>query len=322
MPQAPILPFSVGDYRQDTLELELEEHGAYLLLMMAQWSRNGDPLPANERLLMRLVGCTDVKQWRRVWATIEHFFETSDGLRPDLKPTSSRLVSHKRVAQDHAKVAAKIEVNRQNASKGGTAKASNRSMLPKRTPAKRYSKESLPTQEQTLDNKSSDGLPNLNTEPIRKSENVILNWEEEKNLEEMYRWFLQFREKKWPNDPTPRTRTSDFVWADCQHFASVGVSQQTLAYGLVRDLSSLSSPPVKLNTEPWLRKIHLEIWAWTERKRWQAKDDGSVDPWPNDHDHNPPSDEILATWFVPGHLRRATDDAPVMPEPNVPKRRR
>ena len=42
-------PFNVGDYVRDTMHLTTEQHGAYLLLMLAYWPRG--PLPDNDNAL-------------------------------------------------------------------------------------------------------------------------------------------------------------------------------------------------------------------------------------------------------------------------------
>jgi uncharacterized protein YdaU (DUF1376 family) len=57
------IPLFVDAYLKDTTHLSTEAHGAYLLLMMAAWVREGCSLPNDER---RLAACAkmSVKDWR------------------------------------------------------------------------------------------------------------------------------------------------------------------------------------------------------------------------------------------------------------------
>lgn len=59
------IPLFVDSYLKDTTHLSTEAHGAYLLLMMAAWVREGCSLPNNER---RLAACAkmSVKDWRAI----------------------------------------------------------------------------------------------------------------------------------------------------------------------------------------------------------------------------------------------------------------
>lgn len=71
------MPLWIGAYLADTMHLSCEEHGAYLLLIMAYW-RNGGPLPDDDA---RLSGITksSPKVWGKLRKTISQFFEVSDG---------------------------------------------------------------------------------------------------------------------------------------------------------------------------------------------------------------------------------------------------
>lgn len=57
------IPLFVDAYLKDTTHLTTEAHGAYFLLMMAAWVREGCSLPNDER---RLAACAkmSVKDWR------------------------------------------------------------------------------------------------------------------------------------------------------------------------------------------------------------------------------------------------------------------
>ena len=70
------MPIWIGDYLADTNHLTAEEHGAYLLLLMAAWRRGGR-LPTDPAILSRMASVPRGR-WDRVWASIGGFF-TADG---------------------------------------------------------------------------------------------------------------------------------------------------------------------------------------------------------------------------------------------------
>lgn len=71
------MPLYPGDYLADTRRLTLEQHGAYLLLILDYW-RNGPP-PDDEATLARIVGCT-VAVWKRICGGIRPMFYVDGGV--------------------------------------------------------------------------------------------------------------------------------------------------------------------------------------------------------------------------------------------------
>lgn len=67
------MPFYIADYLADTQHLSTEEHGAYVLLLMAAWMRGG-MLPADDGQLMRICRC-DKQAWKRVKPVLTEFFD-------------------------------------------------------------------------------------------------------------------------------------------------------------------------------------------------------------------------------------------------------
>lgn len=70
------MPLWIADYWADTPHLTCEQHGAYLLLLMAYW-RNGGPLPNDDR---RLAGICKLSlhKWKNISVPIREFFEVSE----------------------------------------------------------------------------------------------------------------------------------------------------------------------------------------------------------------------------------------------------
>lgn len=74
------MPMYVGDYLKDTQHLSTAEHGAYILLIIHAWTREG-ALPADTERLRRITGM-DQKDWKRSWPVLREFFqEDGDGYR-------------------------------------------------------------------------------------------------------------------------------------------------------------------------------------------------------------------------------------------------
>lgn len=86
------MPLYVGDYLRDTMHLKASEHGAYLLLIMQAWTRNGD-LPTDlDRL--RLMCRLDRDEWETCRNAVLPFFYIRDG-----------FYRHKRIDAELAKTA-------------------------------------------------------------------------------------------------------------------------------------------------------------------------------------------------------------------------
>lgn len=109
MSNTPFMPLWVADFVGDTLDLDAKELGAYMLILMTMWGRDGY-LPNDEKKLQRVARCG--RDWPRVWASLSHYF-TVDGER----------ITQGRLLLELQKVAAKREVNAQHGALGGIAKA-------------------------------------------------------------------------------------------------------------------------------------------------------------------------------------------------------
>lgn len=110
MSKTPFMPLWVSDFLGDTLDLDASEIGAYLLLLMAQWNRDGESLPNDSEKLKRICRCG--RSWPRVWGVLSRFFLTDEN-----------GIYNKRLRLESASVAAKREVNAHNGALGGKAKS-------------------------------------------------------------------------------------------------------------------------------------------------------------------------------------------------------
>jgi len=129
----PYFPLYVGDYLRDTGYLTLEQHGAYLMLLMRLWSAGG-ALPADEGKLARIAGVS-VKKWRPIWADLAEFFELENG-----------DITHKRISAELEKAGALRAKRAAAGARGGAAKVL-KSKEPEQANATARQKQFIPDQE-------------------------------------------------------------------------------------------------------------------------------------------------------------------------------
>ena len=100
------MPFYVADYLRDTMHLTTELHGAYLLLLMAAWTRGGR-LPTDDLQLSGIAKMAP-SQWRKVKPVLLSFF-TIDGAD----------MFQKRAVHEAEKAQRLSDIRRETGSKGG-----------------------------------------------------------------------------------------------------------------------------------------------------------------------------------------------------------
>lgn len=71
------MPLNIGDYLANTTKLTRDQHGAYLLLLMAYWIEGGPLLDDDEELAA--ITKSTPKEWRKLRPKMEQFFTISDG---------------------------------------------------------------------------------------------------------------------------------------------------------------------------------------------------------------------------------------------------
>lgn len=131
------MPLIVDKYLGDTMHLTTEQHGAYLLLLIAYWKNQG-PLPDEDQALAAITK-TDQKKWKKeIRAVVSKFFQIESGfwvqkraqieLDRAVDLTETRRKSGKTGGQASAVARSKREAN-------GTAKGeANTEQIPKQKP--------------------------------------------------------------------------------------------------------------------------------------------------------------------------------------------
>ena len=104
-----IMPLYTDAYLADTTHLSREDHGSYLLILMAMW-RAGGSLENDIELLCRIAK-VGRKTWPSVWKTIGNFF-VIDGNK----------ITQKRLSREYVKASDRKEVSASNGRHGGRPK--------------------------------------------------------------------------------------------------------------------------------------------------------------------------------------------------------
>lgn len=103
------MPLYIGDYMADTMHLNTEQHGAYLLLLLTAWNRGGR-LPDDEAQLA-LICRADKKTWCRIRGVILPFFDKQDG-----------ALVQRRLMSEYEKAVKNNAAQKANGLKGGRPK--------------------------------------------------------------------------------------------------------------------------------------------------------------------------------------------------------
>ncbi len=111
MKSAPAIPLFGDAYLADTRHLTLEEHGAYLQLLMIAWRSPGCALPDDDKRLAMMLGIT-TKKWAGLKPTVMAFWALNgDGWQQKRLLKERRFVAEKS-EQNRAAINARWEANR------------------------------------------------------------------------------------------------------------------------------------------------------------------------------------------------------------------
>ena len=89
------MPLYIGDYLADTMHLNTQQHGAYLLLLFHLWRRGS--LPDDDTALAKITGLS-AKEWNSTRPVLEPYFRVNEG-----------VWQHNRVERERVRIAARQE---------------------------------------------------------------------------------------------------------------------------------------------------------------------------------------------------------------------
>lgn len=113
------MPLYIGDYLADTSHLTTEQHGAYLLLLMALWKRGGDGLPDVDANLAAAARMPTTRWKVARMALIDGVLLRTDGKAVTQKRLDEELTRAGQITKARANAGAK------GGAKGGANRAAN-----------------------------------------------------------------------------------------------------------------------------------------------------------------------------------------------------
>lgn len=138
------MPIYIGDYLKDTRHLNTEEHGAYFLILIELWNKNGK---IKKTILPRITLKTDKEFFDNIWPQIEEFFLVEE----------SGFVTQKRLSLELKSSIKRRKVAKDNGKKGGRPVTQKKPIgLPKDNPQETSSSSPSP---------SSTSLPKPSSKP-------------------------------------------------------------------------------------------------------------------------------------------------------------
>ncbi len=127
------MPLWIGAYLADTTHLSRDQHGGYLLLLMAYWRNKGPLIDQGDRLA-NIVKATP-SEWRKLRPILSEFFDVADGMWSHGRANDelAKATQNKITATSKAKAGAEARWNKssKNASRNALSDAPS---MPKAVP--------------------------------------------------------------------------------------------------------------------------------------------------------------------------------------------
>lgn len=105
---APSMPLFCGDYLKDTTDLTLEEHGAFLMILMITWAQGGRPLPDDDARMATRLRITKERWVKKIRPVLAPLFDLSGG-----------TWRNERLEREWNYVQKQLAIKRANGAKGG-----------------------------------------------------------------------------------------------------------------------------------------------------------------------------------------------------------
>jgi uncharacterized protein YdaU (DUF1376 family) len=210
---APAIPLFGDAYIADTRHLSLEEHGAYLSLIMIAWRAEDCSLPDDDARLARVLGIT-TKKWAKLKPDVMAFWALDDGRWTQKRLTKERLFVAKKSKQNAESANARWNAKSLETNDASDANASP-TQCERNAPPPSLSKK----EESKKVTASSDAALAFSGSVIRLTDMDLKRWAKAYDLLDVPA-LLQSRDDWLANDADERTRKRWFI-STSNHLASL-----------------------------------------------------------------------------------------------------
>lgn len=169
------MPLHIDDFLSRTARISTEDKGAYMMLLMNYW-RNQEPLPADEYALANIAGVS-IEKWQAMAHRILPFFTEKDG-----------LLHNKRIDTEIQKAVGISKKRQESGRKGGR-------------PAKQKETKCKANENQLVSGCKPNDVAIVNTRACKGPQSTASQsstaWEPDFDVDE----FMQEQEAKWQKNP-------------------------------------------------------------------------------------------------------------------------